>query len=165
MLCAAHKLLHSGRPAIFDIDYHHGNGTQDIFYSSADVLYFSLHADPNFAFPCFSGYRNERGQGPGRGYNANFPLPLDTDEAGYHAALDMALDEVQCFAADFLIISLGVDTVREDPLGGLKLSKESFRYIGGKIGKLGLPVLVVQEGGYNLSLAGRCVDNFLEGIA
>jgi acetoin utilization deacetylase AcuC-like enzyme len=90
---------------------------------------------------------------------------LDTDEVRYHAALDMALDEVQRFAADFLIISLGVDTVQEDPLGGLKLSKESFRRIGGKIAKLGLPVLVVQEGGCNLSLAGRCVANFLEGIA
>ena len=77
----------------------------------------------------------------------------------------MALDEIHRFAADFLVISLGVDTVREDPLGGLKLPLESFRRIGGKIGKLGLPVLVVQEGGYNLSLAGRCVANFLEGIA
>jgi len=162
---AAKKLLQRGRPAILDIDYHHGNGTQDIFYSSAEVMYVSLHADPNFAFPCFSGYRNERGEGAGRGYNANFPLPLDTDEAGYHTALDMALDEIRRFAADFLVISLGVDTVREDPLGGLKLSKESFRPIGEKIGKLGTPVLVVQEGGYNLSLAGRCVANFLEGIA
>ena len=162
---AAKKLLQRGRPAILDIDYHHGNGTQDIFYSSAEVMYVSLHADPNFAFPCFSGYRNERGEGAGRGYNANFPLPLDTDEAGYHTALDMALDEIRRFAADFLVISLGVDTVREDPLGGLKLSKESFRAIGEKIGKLGTPVLVVQEGGYNLSLAGRCVANFLEGIA
>jgi acetoin utilization deacetylase AcuC-like enzyme len=161
---AARKLRDRGRPAILDIDYHHGNGTQDIFYSSGEVLYVSLHADPNFAFPCFSGYRNELGEGSGRGCNANFPLPLDTDEAGYHAALDAALEEIHRFTADFLIVSLGVDTVQEDPLGGLKLSLESFRRIGGKIGSLGLPILVVQEGGYNLSLAGRCVFLFLEGI-
>jgi acetoin utilization deacetylase AcuC-like enzyme len=161
---AASKLRRRGRPAILDIDYHHGNGTQDIFYDSAEVLYVSLHADPNFAFPCFSGYRNERGEGAGKGCNANFPLPLDTDEAGYHAALDMALDEIHSFAANFLIVSLGVDTVQEDPLGGLKLSIEDFRRIGGKVAKLGLPVLVAQEGGYNLSVAGRCVANLLGGI-
>jgi acetoin utilization deacetylase AcuC-like enzyme len=161
---AAGRLRHMGRPAILDIDYHHGNGTQDIFYDSAEVLYVSVHADPNFAFPCFSGYRNQRGEGAGTGFNANFPLPLDTDDTGYLAALEMALDEIRRFAADFLIISLGVDTVQGDPLGGFKISMESFRRIGGKIGRLGLPVMAAQEGGYNLSLAGRCVANFLEGI-
>jgi len=162
---AARRLLGRGRPAVLDIDYHHGNGTQDIFYASGDVLFASLHADPNSSYPCFSGYREERGTGPGMGCNFNFPLPLDAGETEYRAALAQALEEIRAFKPDFLVISLGVDSVQGDPVGGLQLPVESFSRLGGMIASLRLPALVVQEGGYSLRLAGPCVAGFLTGLS
>jgi acetoin utilization deacetylase AcuC-like enzyme len=162
---AARRLLDRGRPAILDIDYHHGNGTQDIFYASGDVLFVSLHADPNCSYPCFSGYREQRGTGAGRGFNLNFPLPADTGEAAYRDVLAEALEQIRAFRPDFLVVSLGVDTVQGDPVGGLRLPVESFPGLGAMIAGLALPVLVVQEGGYSLQLAGACVAGFLAGLA
>jgi acetoin utilization deacetylase AcuC-like enzyme len=162
---AARRLLDGGRPAILDIDYHHGNGTQDIFYASAEVLFVSLHADPDRSYPCFSGYREERGTGAGLGFNLNLPLPPGTGEADYRAALAQALEKIRAFRPDFLVVSLGVDTVRGDPVGGLDLRVDSFPGLGGMIAVLGLPTLVVQEGGYSLRLAGGCVAGFLAGLS
>ena len=162
---AARRLLSRGRPAILDIDYHHGNGTQDIFYASGDVLFVSLHADPNSSYPCYSGYREQLGTGPGRGFNLNFPLPPGTEEKAYLAVLAQALEEIRAFQPDFLVVSLGVDTVQEDPVGGLRLPMESFPGMGGMIACLALPVLVIQEGGYSLRLAGPCVAGFLAGLS
>jgi acetoin utilization deacetylase AcuC-like enzyme len=162
---AAHRLLDRGRPAILDIDYHHGNGTQDIFYASGDVLFASLHADPNSCYPCYRGYREERGTGAGRGCNLNFPLPPGTGEQAYREVLAQALEEIRAFKPDFLVVSLGVDTVQGDPVGGLQLPAESFPGLGGLIACLELPVLVVQEGGYSLRLAGPCVSGFLTGLS
>ncbi len=161
---AALRLLKRGRPAILDIDYHHGNGTQDIFYESGDVFFLSLHADPNGSYPCYSGYSDERGAGPGLGFTANFPLPPDADEGMYSSALEKALEEIRRYGPDFLILSLGVDTVDGDPIGGFRLPADSFPRLGGMIGSLGLPTLVVQEGGYSLRLAGQCVAGFLTGL-
>jgi acetoin utilization deacetylase AcuC-like enzyme len=162
---AARRLLERGRPAILDIDYHHGNGTQDIFYASPEVLFVSLHADPNLSYPCFRGYSEERGTGAGLGFTVNFPLPLDADEQAYREALAQALGEIRAFRPDFLVVSLGVDTVQGDPLGGLQLPVESFPGLGRMIGSLALPVLVVQEGGYSLRWAGPCVTGFLAGLS
>ena len=161
---AACRLKRLGRTAVLDLDYHHGNGTQDIFYGTGEVLYVSLHADPDGAYPCFSGYRDETGEGDGRGANRNFPLPRDTDEAGYLAAFEAALEAVGRFRPESLVVSLGVDTVRGDPIGGMGLAPESFRRLGRLAGSLGRPTLVVQEGGYSLELAGPCVAFFLEGL-
>ncbi len=161
---AAARLRRLGPVAVLDVDYHHGNGTQDIFYGSGEVLYVSLHADPDTAYPCFSGYRDETGEGAGRGANLNFPLPRDTDEAGYLAALEAALEGIGRFRPECLVVSLGVDTARGDPIGGLGLAPESFRRLGARVGALGRPTLVVQEGGYSLDLAGPCAAWFLEGL-
>jgi len=162
---AARRFLARGRPAILDIDYHHGNGTQDIFYASGEVLFVSLHADPNSCYPCYSGYREERGTGEGRGCNLNFPLPPGTGEQAYREVLAQALEQIRAFHPDFLVVSLGVDTVQEDPVGGLRLPVESFPGLGGMIARLALPVLVVQEGGYSLRLSGPCVAGFLAGLS
>lgn len=162
---AARRLLSRGRPAILDIDYHHGNGTQDIFYDSPEVLFVSLHADPNVSYPCFRGYAEERGTAAGLGYTLNFPLPPQTAEAAYREVLSRALEAIRAFRPDYLVVSLGVDTVQGDPVGGLQLSVESFPGLGARIGSLALPVLVVQEGGYHLRLAGPCVAGFLTGLA
>jgi acetoin utilization deacetylase AcuC-like enzyme len=162
---AARRLQARGRPAILDIDYHHGNGTQDIFYGSPEVLFVSLHADPDSSYPCFSGYREERGAGAGLGFTFNHPLPAGAGEAGYRGELARALEEIQAFGPDHLVVSLGVDTVQGDPVGGLGLPVECFPELGRMIGLLGLPVLVVQEGGYSLRLAGPCAAGFLAGLS
>ena len=160
---AAHRLLRRGRPAVLDIDYHHGNGTQDIFYDSADVLFVSLHADPNSSYPCYSGYREEEGTGAGVGFNLNFPLPPGTTEQEYLDVLARALEAIRAFKPDFLVVSLGVDTVQGDLVGGLQLPLGSYPRLGAMIASLALPMLVVQEGGYSLRLAGPCVAGFLRG--
>jgi acetoin utilization deacetylase AcuC-like enzyme len=159
---------HAGRDyyggyCYLNIDYHHGNGTQDIFYASADVLFASLHADPNSSYPCYSGYPEERGSGPGLGFNFNFPLPPGAGEEAYLSVLAQALEAIGSFKPDFLVVSLGVDTAQGDLVGGLHLLVESFPRLGARIASLGLPMLVVQEGGYSPQLAGRCVAGFLEG--
>ena len=159
---AAARLGRENRVAILDIDYHHGNGTQDIFYDSDQVFFVSLHADPDRAYPWFSGYPDERGAGPGRGCNRNYPLPLDAGEARYLEVLDQALREVARFDPSFLVVSAGVDTCRGDPLGGFDLSPEIFARIGERIRGAGLPALLVQEGGYDLRQIGKTVLHLLQ---
>jgi len=147
--------------AILDLDYHHGNGTQDIFYDSDTVFYASLHRDPRDEFPFFWGHQDETGTGPGEGYNLNLPLPGGCDEADYLKALDSALSRIVAFEADYLVVSLGTDTFRGDPLGTFLLEVESFGRMGKLIKELGIPTLIVQEGGYNVTELGFCVSQFL----
>ncbi|NKB68702.1 MAG: histone deacetylase family protein [Candidatus Latescibacteria bacterium] len=159
-LAAAH--LHSlGRIAVLDIDYHHGNGTQDIFYASDQVLVVSIHADPNRAYPFFSGYPSETGQGPGQGYNHNIALPPAIDDTAYLNALDGALERIQAFAPAALILSLGLDIYQGDPLGDFHVSLDAFGRIGTRISSLSLPTLIVQEGGYNIDEGGIALINLL----
>ena len=162
---AAQFLADAGlRPAIVDVDYHHGNGTQAIFYARGDVLFCSIHADPGFAYPYFLGYADETGQGAGAGFNLNLPLPKKTDWPRYAGALDAALARVRDFGADVLLISLGLDTFEDDPICRFRLKTEDYLRMGAKIASLRLPTLFVFEGGYNIERLGANTANVLEGF-
>lgn len=162
---AAHFLTRHGTVAMLDIDYHHGNGGQDIFYRRSDVLTISLHGHPNHSYPYFSGFADEVGEGPGKGFNHNFPLPEGTDETPYLQTLDKAIRIIERFKPMFLIVCVGFDTVRGDPTGSFVLKPSSLRQIGRRIGQLQLPTLVVQEGGYSLRNLRQGVSAFFGGIA
>lgn len=162
---AANWLSRQGRVAMLDIDFHHGNGSQDIFYRRNDVLTVSIHGHPNFAYPYFSGFADERGEGPGEGFNRNYPLNEGADEAAYMVVLERAATRIEQFRPTFLVVSLGLDIVRGDPTGAFALSVGSMEKIGRRIALLNLPTLIVQEGGYsirNLRLGARA---FFRGIA
>ena len=163
---AARYLLRDGeRVAILDVDYHHGNGTQLIFYDDPQVLYCSLHVHPDADYPYYWGESDELGSGPGRGTNRNWPLPSGTDDAHYLAVLDEALAAVRAFTPRYLIVSAGFDTVEGDPAGGFRLTRAGLARIGAKIAALNLPTLVVQEGGYLLDTLGRAAVTFLQPLA
>jgi acetoin utilization deacetylase AcuC-like enzyme len=154
----------SSRVAILDVDFHHGNGTQDIFYERSDVLYSSIHGDPLEAFPYFSGYADEVGAGEGVGYNQNLPLPRGTDFGGWRVALDTALARIDRFAPSALVVSLGVDTFEHDPISFFKLRGEDFTQLGRLIGALRIPTLFVLEGGYAVAEIGVNAVNVLQGF-
>jgi acetoin utilization deacetylase AcuC-like enzyme len=147
---AAHELSKDGRVAVLDIDFHHGNGTQEIFYRRSDVLTVSIHGHPNFAYPYFSGFADEDGENEGKGYNLNLTLPGGSDEARYLAALDKALTRITRFRPAAVVLSAGLDTLSGDPTGGFSLRPSSMKKIGQLVGSLRCPLLMVQEAGYNL---------------
>lgn len=161
---AANFLSEYGKVAILDIDYHHGNGTQDIFYQRSDVLTVSIHGHPSFAYPYFSGFEEERGIGSGEGYNVNVPLPQEVNGARYRKELDRVLKRISRFRPQFLVVALGLDTARRDPTGTWSLVSSDFYVNGTMIGALGLPTLVVQEGGYNNRVLGVNARHFLAGL-
>ena len=161
---AAHMLSEYGRIAILDIDYHHGNGQQQIFYNRKDILTVSIHGHPSFAYPYFSGYEEEKGEGEGLGYNVNYPLPEETDGVSYRKTLEKALKKVSNFAPDYLIVALGLDVAKGDPTGTWTLSAQDFYDNGLLIGKMKLPTLVVQEGGYKTGNVGVNAKNFFKGM-
>ena len=161
---AAHFLSAQGRVAVLDIDYHHGNGTQDIFYARSDVLTVSIHGHPKFTYPYFSGFDDERGTGAGSGCNLNLPLPEKTDGAAYREALARALARIAKFSPAFLVLSLGLDVVRGDPTGSWSLGARDLAQNGTLIGALGLPTLAVQEGGYRTRTLGTNARNFFQGL-
>lgn len=159
---AAQCLADQGRRvAILDVDMHHGNGTQAIFYGRADVLTVSIHGDPAVFYPHFAGYADEAGQGAGEGFNLNLPLPTGTGWGGYAPALEAALARVRDFAPDALVVPLGVDTHAGDPSGGFRLEGADFQRLGAAIGKAGLPTLFTMEGGYRLDTLGGAVADVL----
>jgi len=162
---AAHWLSRSGKVALLDIDYHHGNGSQDIFYDRADVLFVSIHGTPDSAYPHFSGFSDEKGEGEGRGFNRNYPLRRGTGDARYLEVLDEALRHVRRFAPKWFVVSLGFDIMRGDPTGSFLISLRGMRMIGRRIGALGLPTLVVQEGGYSVWNLRHGARNFFLGLA
>jgi acetoin utilization deacetylase AcuC-like enzyme len=162
---AARQLTAAGRTAILDLDFHHGNGTQDIFYTSPEVLYVSLHADPNGAYPYFSGYEDERGRGPGENTTINHCLPRSCGDARYLECLDTARREISAFRADTLVVSLGLDALEDDPVGDLGISLQGFTGMGRKLAELGLPLLVVQEGGYAVDRVAGAAVSFFEGLS
>ena len=152
------------RPAILDVDYHHGNGTQTIFYRRADMLFVSIHADPAFAFPHFLGFADERGEGAGEGCNLTLPLPRFTDWAAYAPTLKRALTRIRDFAPDVLLVSLGLDTFEGDPISHFRLKREDYFRLGETIAALRKPTLLAFEGGYDLEALGEITANVLAGF-
>ena len=163
---AAQHLLDDGakKVAILDIDYHHGNGTQGIFYKRDDVLFISIHADPRSEYPFYLGHADETGEGAGAGYNMNLPLAHGASSAQWFAALETACLRLGSFAPDALVVSLGVDTFAGDPLSKFALQSADFLRIGERISYLGLPTAFVFEGGYAVAEIGINVVNVLEGF-
>jgi acetoin utilization deacetylase AcuC-like enzyme len=161
---AAQYLSNNGKTAILDIDHHHGNGQQSIFYERADVLTVSIHGHPNFSYPYFSGFRDEKGIGAGKGYNVNFPLPENVDSKRYRKILAEALRRIANFHPRFLVVALGLDTAKGDPTGTWSLSAKDFEANGRMIGSLYLPTLVLQEGGYGTRVLGINARHFFTGL-
>lgn len=162
---AAQALVERGRrPAILDIDYHHGNGTQAIYYERDDVYFCSLHADPDEEYPYYCGFAHEIGRGIGEGYTLNLPLPLDAGRTKYFRALGQALDAIDVFAPDVILLSVGFDTLTGDPHGGMGLEPVTFRSIGRELARLRRPILIIQEGGYLLPALGPALLALLEGL-
>ncbi|HOT91877.1 MAG TPA: hypothetical protein PLJ78_07525 [Anaerolineae bacterium] len=162
---AARSLQTDGPVAILDLDYHHGNGTQAIFYDDPAALFCSLHADPDLAYPFFWGRADERGSGAGLGLNHNWPLPLHIGEAEYLAVLDEALRVIADFAPRYLLISLGLDAAEGDLIGKFHITPQGFHTIGRRIAALGFPAVIVQEGGYRIETLGNNAVAFLTAFA
>jgi acetoin utilization deacetylase AcuC-like enzyme len=162
---AAQRLLDRGlRPAILDIDVHHGNGTQGILYGRGDVLTVSIHADPARFYPFFWGHAQERGEGAGLGANLNLPLPRGTDDETYLKTLDKALDRIDAFGADVIVVALGLDAHIDDPFKGLAVTTSGFARLGSATAATGRPLVLVQEGGYVSDALGNNLTSFLEGV-
>jgi len=167
-LAAARLSTGAGAPlrvAILDLDAHHGNGTQDIFYESEQVFYVSIHADPNATYPYFWGYAEETGAGPGSGFNLNLPLPRFVRDAAYLDAVELALAAVERFEPAFVVVSLGTDGAAGDRVGPFALKPETFEAMGRLVAGLGNPTLVAQEGGYDLQSLVGSVKGFLTALA
>lgn len=151
--------------AVLDVDAHHGDGTQNIFYHRADVMTLSVHADPTNYYPFYTGYSHERGYGSGHGYNVNVPLPHGSTNDVFLSAVDNALVTLREYRPQALVLALGFDTYKDDPISVLRLDFDAYRQLGERIGALSLPTVVVQEGGYLVSAIGHALDAFLTGIA
>ena len=160
---AAERLRARGarRVAVLDIDSHHGNGTQGLFWHRSDVLFVSIHGDPGGYYPWYVGHADERGAGAGAGFNRNFPLAAGTDDLGWLAALEAAIRVVERFGADALVVSLGFDASRDEPLRFLSVTADGFARAGAAIGGLALPAAFIQEGGYNTDTLAALLQGFL----
>jgi acetoin utilization deacetylase AcuC-like enzyme len=162
---AAHHLaaVTGDRVVVLDVDYHHGNGTQQIFYDRSDVGFVSLHGDPVRAYPYHTGFADETGTGAGRGSTFNMPLPAGTDDDAYLGALGEALDTVDRLDAGIIVVSLGLDPFRDDPICDFALTTEGFGRCGAAVAALGRPLVVLQEGGYADEALGLNVVAWLDG--
>ncbi len=152
------------RVAILDVDYHHGNGTQSIFYDRPDVLYVSIHGDPRTEYPFYLGHADETGEGPGHGFNLNLPLPAGSQPAAWFSALDVACARVDRYRADVLVVSLGLDTYAGDPISRFALQADDFRRLGAQLRRLGLPTVLILEGGYATAELGVNAANVVGGF-
>ncbi|NIC37289.1 histone deacetylase family protein [Halomonas desiderata] len=163
---AAEQALRHGhsRVAVLDIDFHHGNGTQEIFYARDDVIVVSLHGDPLHCFPYYLGHADETGSGRGEGFNVNYPMPPGTDYARWSAALDEGLARIRQVGAELLVVSLGVDTFEHDPISSFKLRSDDYPDVGRRLAALGLPTVFLLEGGYAVEEIGINVVNVLSGF-
>lgn len=161
---AAQHLRDAGmaKVAVLDIDYHHGNGTQAIFYDRPDVFFASIHGDPRTEFPFYLGHADETGSGAGQGANLNIPLPRGTGFERWSAALEQALQAITRFGADALVVSLGMDTFEGDPISGFTLQSTDYLAVGQRLAAAGLPTVLVFEGGYAVAEVGINVANALE---
>jgi acetoin utilization deacetylase AcuC-like enzyme len=163
---AAQHLRKAGmkKVAVLDVDYHHGNGTQAIFYDRPDVYFASIHGDPRTEYPFYLGHADETGSGAGLGANLNLPLPRGTDYATWTQALETALTGIARFGADALVVSLGMDTFEGDPISGFKLKTDDYLRIGERLAKAGLPTVFIFEGGYAVEEVGVNAVNVLQGF-
>ena len=163
---AAQALLDAGasRVTVIDVDAHHGNGTQQIFYQRGDVQFVSIHMDPEWNYPWFMGRAHERGDGRGAGANLNLPLPVGTTGDHYLTDLTTGIDALNAFDPDYVVVSLGVDPAAGDPTAGLSLTTDDFNAVGRVIGTIDRPLLIVQEGGYQLHRVGADVRAVLDGV-
>jgi acetoin utilization deacetylase AcuC-like enzyme len=151
------------RVAVLDVDVHHGNGTQQIFWRREDVRYVSLHSDPRRLYPFYLGHADEIGEGPGRGHNLNLPQPLRADDATYLKDLDRALDWIDMVDGDFIVVSLGFDTYKDDPIGDLALTTNGYYEMGKRVAKLKRQMVILQEGGYHVADLGKNARAWLRG--
>ncbi len=164
-LAAQHlRLAGMKKVAVLDVDYHHGNGTQAIFYDRPDVYFASIHGDPRTEYPFYLGHADETGSGAGLGANLNLPLPRGTDYATWAQALETALAGIARFGADALVVSLGMDTFEGDPISGFKLKTDDYLRIGERLAKAGLPTVFIFEGGYAVEEVGVNAVNVLQGF-
>lgn len=164
-ICAERALgKGAGRVAILDVDYHHGNGTQDIFYERSEVLTVSLHADPATDYPFYWGHSDETGAGKGAGASLNLPMPRGTSWADYQTSLAQAIERVQVFAPDLLIVPYGADTYAGDPISFFSIETAEYTKMAAMIAALGLPTLICMEGGYAIEALGANASAFLEGF-
>ena len=155
----------TGEPvAILDVDYHHGNGTEQIFWRRGDVLYVSLHAHPDRQYPYFLGWEDEAGEGDGDGANLNLPLPAGVDDAAYLVALERSLERISDQPGSVVVVSLGFDTYARDPLGDFALTTAGYHAIGERVAKLGRRLVILQEGGYYLPALGDNARAWLRGV-
>ena len=154
-----------GRVTVLDVDYHHGNGTQQIFYGRDDVQYVSLHGDPVRAYPYLIGYADETGTGRGLGHTLNLPLAKHTSDDGFISALGQALDAIDRFDPGVIVVSLGVDTHERDPIGDFLVTTEAYQVHGSMVAALGRPLVILQEGGYHVPSLGENVRQWLTGAA
>ncbi|MCB0283833.1 MAG: histone deacetylase family protein [Calditrichaeota bacterium] len=161
---AAAFLAKHGRVAILDLDYHHGNGQQEIFYKRDDVLTISIHGHPSFAYPYFTGFEEEKGQDIGEGFNFNFPLPERLNGEEFRKVLQKAIKIIRNYGIDFLVLAMGFDTAKHDPTGTWSLSTKDFELNGGLLAGLKCPILVVQEGGYRVRSLGINARHFFTGL-
>ena len=153
------------RVAILDVDVHHGNGTQQIFWRREDVLYVSIHADPKRLYPFYLGHADEIGEGPGRGANLNLPQSLRADDATYLADLDRALERIASEPGSILVVSLGFDTYQKDPIGDLGLTTDGYHEMGKRVAALGRRLVILQEGGYHVGDLGANAVAWLRGVS
>lgn len=163
---AAQRLRAKGasRVAVLDIDSHHGNGTQGMFWDRGDVLFVSVHGDPNRYYPWYTGHADERGTGEGEGFNVNLPLPFGTADDGWLDAIGTGIAAIRRFGAEALVVSLGFDASRDEPLNALAVTEDGFARAGAAIGALRLPTAIVQEGGYNVAVIGTLLQRFIGGF-
>lgn len=152
------------RVAVFDVDVHHGNGTQAIFADRDDVFFASIHGDPREFYPFMAGHAHERGTGRGEGFTLNLPLALGTGEEEFLAAVDRALAAIGRFAPSVLVLSLGFDTFKDDPLAAFGVTTPGFATLGRRIAAAGLPTVLIQEGGYAVDHLAANLTSFLEGF-
>ncbi len=163
-IAAQHALGSMQRVAILDVDVHHGNGTQGIFYERNDVFTISLHCDPTDYYPFFSGYAHERGEGVGEGYNLNLPIAKDSGDDVFLSYLDKAKAALNAYQPDVLFVALGLDAFEGDPLDGLRVTTNGFGRIGASIAAMNFPTVLVQEGGYNRDHLGANITSFIKGF-
>ena len=163
---AAQTLRNQGcaKVAILDVDYHHGNGTQSIFYDRADVLFVSIHGDPRTEYPFYLGHADEMGEGAGSGFNLNLPLPAGSSRAVWFAALTTACEKVKQLGAEALVVSLGLDTFADDPISTFALQSNDYLTLGAQLKQLGLPTVFILEGGYAAKELGVNAGNVLSGF-